>query len=47
MRRYLAMQAMEMGKGLGANYLGRNNGPYAGFNNGSMLLPENSNGKVG
>ncbi|KAI9687772.1 MAG: hypothetical protein M1822_001852 [Bathelium mastoideum] len=46
MRRYLALQAMEMGKGLGPNYLGRQNGPYAAFNNGTMLLPENSSGKV-
>ena len=47
MRRYLAMQAMEMGKGLGANYLGRNGSPYAAYGSGSMLLPENSSGKVG
>ncbi|KAL9073285.1 MAG: hypothetical protein Q9157_004816 [Trypethelium eluteriae] len=46
MRRYLAIQAIEMGKGLGANYLGRNGGPYAAYGSGSMLLPENSSGKV-
>ncbi|KAI9711757.1 MAG: hypothetical protein M1820_001902 [Bogoriella megaspora] len=46
MRRYLAIQAMEMGKGLGSTYLGRNGATYTGYGNGSMLLPENSNGKV-
>jgi hypothetical protein len=46
MRRYLAMQAMEMGKGLGPNYMGRA-GPYSAYGGGSMLLPENNNGKVG
>ena len=48
MRRYLAMQAMEMGKGLGTTYLGRSgSGPYSAYGSGSMVLPENGNGKVG
>ncbi|KAI9816821.1 MAG: Transcription elongation factor SPT4 [Pycnora praestabilis] len=48
MRQYLAIQAMESGKPLGRNFLGRTGGPMAAYGNGGMLLnaDQNSSGKV-
>ncbi len=48
MRQYLAMQAMESGKGLGANFMGR--GGLTPYGSGSMLLgggDQGPQGKVG
>lgn len=44
MRQYLAMQAMESGKGIGTNFLGRGLMPYGG---GMLMTPEGPGGKVG
>lgn len=43
MRQYLAMQAMESGKGIGTNFLGRGLMPYGG---GMLMTPEGPGGKV-
>ena len=47
MRHYLAMQAMESGKGLGGNFIGRNG--LTPYSSGGMLLggDQGSQGKVG
>jgi hypothetical protein len=47
MRNYLAMQAMESGKGLGGNFIGR--GGLTPYGNGGMLLggDQGPQGKVG
>jgi len=45
MRAYLAMQAMETGKGLGGNYLGRS-GLMSYGHNGMLLGAESGQGKV-
>lgn len=46
MRNYLAMQAMESGKGLGGQFLGRT-GLIPGYGPGSMFMPgEQPTGKV-
>ncbi|RFU28864.1 hypothetical protein B7463_g7489, partial [Scytalidium lignicola] len=44
MRQYLAMQAMESGKGIGTNFLGRGMMPYGGGN--MLMAPEGPAGKV-
>ncbi len=45
MRRYLAMQAMESGKSIGTNFLGRAGGlPYG---SGMLLNTDASSSKVG
>ena len=45
MRRYLALQAMESGKSIGSNFLGRAGGiPYG---NGMLLNTDTSSSKVG
>jgi hypothetical protein len=47
MRQYLAMQAMESGKGLGGNFIGR--GGLTPYGSGGMLLggDQGPQGKVG
>lgn len=47
MRQYLAMQAMEPGKGLGGNFMGR--GGFAPYGSGGMLIggDQGPQGKVG
>jgi hypothetical protein len=49
MRHYLALQALESGKGLGGNILGSRNGGLGGYGGGNMLLAQeqNNSGKVG
>lgn len=48
MRRYLALQAMESGKPLGRDFLGRTSSGIANYGSGSMLLnTEASSSKVG
>jgi hypothetical protein len=44
MRRYLALQAMESGKGLGRDFLGR---PGYAYGTGMLLNTEASSSKVG
>lgn len=45
MRRYLALQAMESGKSIGTNFLGRTGGmPYG---SGMLLNTDTSSSKVG
>ncbi|KAK5002073.1 Transcription elongation factor SPT4, partial [Cryomyces antarcticus] len=47
MRRYLAMQAMESGKGFGTSFLNRSGSGIAAYGNGSMLLnTDATSGKV-
>ncbi|TKA76998.1 hypothetical protein B0A49_01984 [Cryomyces minteri] len=47
MRRYLAMQAMESGKGFGTSFLNRSGSGIAAYGNGSMLLnTDTTSGKV-
>ena len=46
MRRYLQLQAMESGKGLGGSLLGRA-GPMAPYGSGILLNTDTSNSKVG
>jgi len=47
MRRYLAQQAMESGKSLGRDFLGRNAGALAAYGSGMLLNTDSSSSKVG
>lgn len=46
MRRYLAQQAMESGKSLGRDFLGRNAGALAAYSSGMLLNTDSSSSKV-
>ncbi|KAF2466058.1 homeo protein [Lindgomyces ingoldianus] len=46
MRRYLALQAMESGKSLGRDFLGRNGGSMAAYGSGMLLNTDTSSSKV-
>ncbi|KAF2705884.1 hypothetical protein K504DRAFT_387108 [Pleomassaria siparia CBS 279.74] len=46
MRRYLALQAMESGKSLGRDFLGRTGGAMAAYGNGMLLNTDTSSSKV-
>lgn len=47
MRNYLAMQAMESGKSLGGNFLGRSSMIPYGTGHMAMVGDQNAQGKVG
>jgi hypothetical protein len=47
MRRYLALQAMESGKPLGRDFLGRAGGPMAAYGSGMLMNADNGSSKVG
>ena len=47
MRRYLALQAMDQGKSIGANFLGRAGGSMAPYGSGMLLNTDTSSSKVG
>jgi hypothetical protein len=47
MRRYLALQAMESGKPMGAGFLGRSGGTMAPYGSGMLLNTDTSSAKVG
>jgi hypothetical protein len=47
MRRYLALQAMESGKSLGRDFLGRSGGSMAAYGSGMLLNTDTNSSKVG
>jgi hypothetical protein len=47
MRRYLQLQAMESGKSLGGNFLGRTGASMAAYGSGMLLNTDTSSSKVG